>query len=126
MVPLAVALLASNQARWLAARQKVIAENVAQSDTPGFRASDLAPFSDMINKTSLGMSATNMGHMAEGVRLEKASARKEAASWDVSHSGNNVSVEQQMLKANEVHRAYALNTAITRAFARMMSASVKG
>lgn len=126
MVPLALSLLASNQARWLAARQKTIAENVAQSDTPGFRAADLRPFSEVLNRTGLGMAATSAAHIVEPARFEMTVARRDASSWDVTHSGNSVSLDEQMLKSNEVQRAYALNSAITRAFSRMMTASVKG
>ncbi len=125
MVPLALSLLASSQARWLAARQKTIAENVAQSDTPGFRAADLKPFSEVLNRTGLGMAATNAGHIVDANRFDKAIVKRDAHSWDITHSGNTVSLDEQMLKSSEVHRAYALNNAISRAFSRMMTASVK-
>ena len=46
--------------------------------------------------------------------------------WDVTHSGNSVSVEQEMMKAGDVNRAYALDTSIVKAFHRMYLASAKG
>jgi flagellar basal-body rod protein FlgB len=45
--------------------------------------------------------------------------------WETTYSGNTVSVEDQLMKAGEVSRGYALNTSIVKAFHRMMLASVK-
>ena len=43
----------------------------------------------------------------------------------VAPSGNSVSLEQELIKAGEVNRDYALNTSIVRSFHRMLMASVK-
>lgn len=127
MQPLALSQLASDQARWLVARQKIVAENVANSDTPGYRAKDLRSFSEALEQTKLTMATTSPQHMNDARGGEFAAAVKpEGGSWDVVHSGNNVSLEQQMLKANEINRAYSLNAAITKAFSRMLATSVKG
>ena len=126
MGPLSLVLLAGDQARWLAARQKTVAENIAHANTPGYRAADVQPFSAVLKNTALTPSATNANHLTEGVDFQKAIKRRESTPWDISHSGNSVSVDQQMLKASEVQRAYALNTAILKAFSRMTSASLKG
>ena len=45
--------------------------------------------------------------------------------WEVTHSGNNVSLEQELLKAGEINRAYRLNTSVAKAFHRMILASAK-
>ena len=45
--------------------------------------------------------------------------------WEIIHSGNSVSLEQEMIKAGEVNRAYALNTSVVKAFHRMLLASAK-
>jgi flagellar basal-body rod protein FlgB len=46
--------------------------------------------------------------------------------WDVTHSGNSVSMEQELIKAGEVNRSFALNAGILKAFHRMLLASAKG
>ena len=46
-------------------------------------------------------------------------------SWDVVHSGNSVSLEQEMMKAGDVNRDYSLNTAIVKSFHRMFMTSAK-
>jgi flagellar basal-body rod protein FlgB len=44
----------------------------------------------------------------------------------VTHSGNSVSLEQEMIKGGEVSGAFRLNTSILKAFHRMILASSKG
>ena len=53
-------------------------------------------------------------------------AIKDPGAWEVTHSGNSVSLEQEMIKAGEVNRTYSLNTSIVKAFNQMLMASIKG
>lgn len=126
MGPLYLLDLASQQARWLGLRQSAIAGNVSNVSTPGYRAQDVRPFEDVLARTGLDMAQTNPAHM----RLDSTDARgrlvKEGDSWETSLSGNSVNVEEQLMKAGEVSRGYALNTGVVRAFQRMMLAAVKG
>ena len=41
--------LAAQQARWLSARQVAVAENIANANTPGYRAADVPPFETVFN-----------------------------------------------------------------------------
>jgi flagellar basal-body rod protein FlgB len=102
--------LASQHNHWLATRESVIAGNIANANTPGYKELDIEPFSAVLDSTAARMTTTSPGHMVP----EQASVRAESETgkgrtWDVFHSGNNVSVEQELLKAGEVNRAYSLN-----------------
>ncbi|MFD2853698.1 flagellar basal body rod protein FlgB [Seohaeicola zhoushanensis] len=44
--------LASRKMEWLSARQKVIAENVANADTPGYKARDVASFAETLESVT--------------------------------------------------------------------------
>ena len=44
MQPIQLFELASRQAEWLATRQCVVAGNIANANTPGFKAKDVTPF----------------------------------------------------------------------------------
>jgi flagellar basal-body rod protein FlgB len=118
--------LASLQARWLAVRQATVAQNVANASTPGYSALDVTPFADVYDRFQTSLAATNAAHFHEDGVDSGGLAIKDGGAWEVTHSGNSVSLEQEMLKANEVNRAYSMNTAITKAFGQMMNASVKG
>jgi flagellar basal-body rod protein FlgB len=54
----------------------------------------------------------------------RATAKKD--SWEVVHSGNSVSLEQEMIKGSDVNRDYSMNAAIVRSFHRMVLSSAKG
>jgi flagellar basal-body rod protein FlgB len=118
--------LASLQARWLAVRQATVSQNVANASTPGYAAQDVTPFSDVYDHFQMTLAATNAAHFREdGLDASGLTAKDEGA-WEITHSGNSVSLEQEMLKANEVNRAYSMNTAISKAFGQMLNQSVKG
>lgn len=125
MNPIFLFNIASRQLQHLAARQAVIAGNIANANTPGYRARDLTPFRDLMDKTALTMAATHTGHLeANGAGTRPARATS-SAGWDVVHSGNSVSIEEQMMKSGEVSREQALNSGVVKAFNRMLALSVK-
>jgi flagellar basal-body rod protein FlgB len=125
MGPVYLLDLASQQSRWLALRQTAVAGNISNVATPGYRAQDVRPFDDVLARTGLDMAQTSGGHM----KLETSEARgrivKSPETWETTLSGNSVNAEEQLMKAGEVSRGYALNTGVVRAFHRMMLASVK-
>ncbi len=92
--------------KWHQARQKVLAQNVANANTPGYMAKDLkamevggagkarAPF-------SLTLARTNAAHIsAPGDSNANYEAQKEQG-WEISPSGNSVVLEEQMMKVTE-------------------------
>lgn len=126
MEPLYLFSLASTQARWLGIRQATIAENVANANTPGYKAAEVAPFSEFYEAAGPQMAATNSDHLSSDLFDLASISDKERTPWEVTYSGNTVSLDQEMLSANEVNRSYSLNTAITKAFGQMLAMSVKG
>jgi flagellar basal-body rod protein FlgB len=126
MQPIQLYGLISQHNEWLATRQCVVASNIANANSPGYKALDLEPFEAAMLSAQLRMEATQPGHLAP--EMTAATAAKEAEDedgWDVFHSGSSVSIEQEMMKGGEVSRAYSLNTNITKAFHRMMLASAR-
>jgi flagellar basal-body rod protein FlgB len=126
MAPVQLFDLASQQARWLSARQVTVAGNIANANTPGYTAVDVPPFEAVINDTNLSMTATNMLHIGADPIAPNAVPVKESSAWEVSHSGNSVSLEQELLKSGEVTSVASLNRAIVKAFNQMLMASLRG
>jgi flagellar basal-body rod protein FlgB len=117
--------LASRHAQWLSTRQATIAGNIANADTPGFKARDIEPFTEVLEKTQLAMAATAPRHLAtDGATVEAAGVGR-AESWSVKESGNSVTLEAELLKAGEVDRDFSLNTNIQKSFYRLLMTSVK-
>lgn len=117
--------LASRQAQWLAARQSTISGNIANANTPGYRARDIEPFADVLDKTKLAMAATNGGHIGLDTTRAEGTKVKKADTWDTVYSKNSVSLEQELIKAGEIDRQHSLNTSIVKAFHRMLMSSVR-
>jgi len=118
--------LASQQNHWLSVRQSVLAQNIANANTPGYKALDVTPFEAVLNETGIEMQKTRPNHMSPTNSAGSETDTQENAKWEVVHSGNSVSLEEQMLKAGEVANAYARNTSVMKTFHRMLLASTRG
>jgi flagellar basal-body rod protein FlgB len=105
--------------QYLNHRQRVIAQNVANSDTPDYRPQDLTKVNfDMIlkqieNKThtpasSLRLETTKDGHMPPGGELNEADERKQKQVYEVAPVGNAVVIEEQLIMAQETVMDYNL------------------
>src|SRR3954451_7732167 len=124
--PLYLFQLASSQARWLELRQSTIAANVANANTPGFKARDVEPFNNILDAMPVKLAVTSPSHIQVSAAETDTRATAKKQSWEVVHSGNSVSVEQEMIKAGDVNRDYSMNAAILRSFNRMLLTGVKG
>lgn len=117
--------LASRHAAWSSVRQATIAGNIANANTPGYRAAEVEPFSAILDKTHLAEARTNAAHLSMSAPGAAQVKMDEADAWTVSDNGNTVSLDQQMAKAAEVSSGFTLNTSIVRSFHRMVLASVR-
>ncbi len=94
--------MAGAMARHAATRQTAIAENIAQADTPGYKARDVASFADTYQDASgMAMRTTRAGHLMGSITHAPV-ARPIAGTGSESPNGNNVSLEAEMMKAVEV------------------------
>ncbi|GAA0648327.1 flagellar basal body rod protein FlgB [Brevundimonas lenta] len=94
---------------WLDERQRVVAQNVANADTPGYVARDLNQPTDFAAAMRSGggvqMTRTSAMHIApagQTARFESTAAPDSETTLD----GNAVVVEEQMLKMAESRMAY--------------------
>ena len=117
--------LASRHMTWLSERQAVTAANIANADTPGYRAQDVAPFSSYLNGPPIQLSATSPMHMQLTGSEASASSQTAGSSWGSGHSGNNVSIERELMTASSSSRMMSIDASLSRSFQRMILASVK-
>ncbi|MET0568998.1 MAG: flagellar basal body rod protein FlgB [Hyphomicrobiaceae bacterium] len=126
MGPIHLFNVASRANHWLSVRQSTIAENVANANTPGFKAQDVKPFGSVLDSMAGAMATTSPQHLSFAPAGSARAESTQVEGSEVLHSGNTVSLEKEMAKAGEVNRAFALNTNIVKAFHRMLMASTKG
>lgn len=112
--------LAGSNANWLSARQTLIAGNVANSSTPGYKSVDVKPFSEAMKSTGLTASRTHSMHLTSSSGSAGGVGTQLEESWETYHSGANVSLPQEMIKSGEVSTAYQLNTSVMKSFHRMV------
>ena len=91
-------------------RQQLLARNVANADTPGYRAQDLGGFAELVESggTAPGvpMLATRAGHQTGlGWGL---SERRVDAGGEASPNGNTVSLEEEMFRQADIRREHQL------------------
>jgi flagellar basal-body rod protein FlgB len=113
-LPLFAAL--SKRMSWLTARQTVLAENVANANTPGYVAKDLKELdfkSLMAHRASGGalqLAADQPGHIAPSAPASPAPVVRIAD--EHSLDGNGVSIEAQMMKVSTNAADYSVITAL--------------
>lgn len=123
MQPLQLFDTAFRRNEWLAQRQSLISANIANANTPGYKAKDIESFDDVMRK-AMPMSVTDPQHLSVGDSAGVArNANTDEA--EVLESGNNVSLEEEFLKSSDVSRNYSMNTQIIKAFSRMLQSATK-
>jgi flagellar basal-body rod protein FlgB len=105
-----------NRMRFLQARQKLLAENVANADTPGYKPKDIREVgvdaasrgSDQARRLTgpgaaagVNLATTNPGHIALGGPGRP--NEDKGASFETRPSGNAVNLETEMLKVSQNH-----------------------
>lgn len=105
---------------YLSTRQGVIAQNIANSDTPEYRPRDLtkvdfgAILQDVTGSNKIRMERTTSGHMTPGGDIHDARNRKSRMTYEVAPADNAVIIEEQMLKASKTTMDYNLMTNLMR------------
>ena len=126
MGPIHLFDVTSRANHWLTVRQSTIAENVANANTPGFKAQDVKPFESVLETMSLAVATTRPEHVSHAPGDHSRTEVRPEEGVEILHSGNTISLEKEMAKAGEVNRSFALNTSFLKAFHRMLMASTKG
>ncbi|MGH6872104.1 MAG: flagellar basal body rod protein FlgB [Rhizomicrobium sp.] len=97
---------------WLNARQGVLSQNVANSDTPGFMARDVKPmdFEDILKgetRTSPGLTITDPRHIAIAPDTMQGFEDTDSPDTESNPTGNTVSLEQEMIKVADTQGQFA-------------------
>ena len=116
MSNISVMHLAAQKAEWIATRQAVLAENIANVNSPNYRAKDVAPFEDTLAQF-------NMASSSPEAKLKIVSSQQNS---QVFESGNSVSLENELMKIGENNSQYSFNTNIMKSFHRMLLSTLKG
>jgi flagellar basal-body rod protein FlgB len=112
---------------WHQTRQKLLAENVSNADTPGFQPKDLrvptfAP-DGAATGGALGVARTDPGHFA-GAGARPGEDPRHARRFEVTPSGNAVSLEDEMLKVAQNQSDYQMAASLYQKSLQMLRTAV--
>ncbi len=104
---------------WLGQRQEVLSQNIANADTPGYRARDLKTydFREIVRRETqqINMALTAPNQMGgQRRRLRDFTEAETKIPYETRSDGNSVVIEEQMLKVNESGLKHQLTTELYR------------
>ncbi len=117
---------------WIGQRQEVLAQNIANADTPKYRAQDIEPFKfkDLVrSKSSSGLNMdTTAGSHLPGRRspVNDFKEVKDRRPFETNPVGNSVVLEEQMSKLSENGISHRLTTQLYKKHLNLFRMALRG
>jgi flagellar basal-body rod protein FlgB len=109
-------------------RQAVLAQNIANADTPGYKARDLKPldFKALANgeMNKLPLAVTQPGHIAFAGPNSRYAAGEQKTTFETAPTGNNVVIEEQMMQMQNNNIDYQTTTSLYQRMVAMFNTSL--
>ena len=115
MDPTGIALfdLADKRLAWADQRQALLAQNIANANTPGWRSRDVAPFASALKGAGVALAQTDPKHIAgTGIAAAGIIEDDNGAAPD----GNGVALERELSKVADTDAAHQLVTGLYRKY----------
>ncbi len=109
--------------RYLAARQKILSQNIANSDTPRYVAKDLKN-KDFSSGSGFSLFAADGVSYTTGIGRGVFRANEDKSAYEITPDGNRVSLEQQFIKVSETQEKYALVNGLMRKWKSIKSTAM--
>ena len=108
--------LAARRLAWAAKRQALLAQNIANANTPGFRPHDLQPFALSLARTSGAVLTQTQPNHLSGIGGDGPQQDITTQPPARAPDGNQVSLEQQLVKVADTQTSQELVTTIYRKY----------
>ena len=129
--------LIKERMNWVGQRQQVIAQNIANADTPEYRARDIKKFDfqrtlrEHTPNSKVGkgaaMRATHPMHLSGRVEsIASAASRADRKPYETAPDGNSVVLEEQMVKMNEAAVQHSAMVGLYRKHLKMIKLVIRG
>lgn len=107
----------TDKMKWHQARQGLLAENVANAETPGFRGRDLKPFNfadqvGALSSATVTTTVTQPMHISVTSQGGTAFEGQRMANFEITPEGNGVSLEDEMMKVTTNAMDYQAATSL--------------
>lgn len=113
-----------------AQNQDVLAQNIANADTPGYRAKELKPLDfahlALLESHRLEMKATSPEHLSGARAIQQFREDKVKKTYETTPVKNNVALEEQMAKVAYNNQEYLMTTNLYRKTASLFKIAING
>ncbi len=112
----------------LSRRQEIVASNIANIDTPGYRTKDIsfhATMSELIEGRSLDVRTTRGTHIGGPAAIPLEPEPMEIQGLPERTDRNNVSIDREMLNLTQTSGRYAAITQLLRSKFRTLTSSIQ-
>jgi flagellar basal-body rod protein FlgB len=128
--------LALDKMAWLNKRQEVLSHNIANADTPSFQPQELKPLDTRAALSSVGARstgqvslmpvATDPQHIVgpSGAHSGQPRVEGEKKPYETTIAGNQVVIEEQMVKVAETQANYEMATNLYKKYIDMMKTAL--
>ena len=117
--PIDVFALAEKRLSWIGHRQAVLAQNIANANTPGYVAQDLKPFAAVLAAQTQQAANDALAPVAESI-----ASSKDPAVSSRSLDGNAVVMDEQLEKIAETDTAHLLATNLYKKYASLFRTAI--
>ena len=116
---------------WLGQRQRVLAQNIANADTPDYVPHDLKPqeFRRMVERQAMATmkpEATQAGHIQSSSLSDNHRSVEQKERYETAPSGNAVVIEEQLINVAQTQNDYNAITNLYRKQVAMMKMALRG
>jgi flagellar basal-body rod protein FlgB len=111
----------------LTRRQQVVASNIANIDTPGYKTKEIsfhAAMEELLSGPASGMKATRPEHLGEWSFAPSEPVVYEVSDLPSRPDRNNVNIDSELLKLGETSFGYTVMTQLLRSKLRTISSSI--
>jgi flagellar basal-body rod protein FlgB len=99
--------LADKRLAWIDRRQELLAQNIANADTPGWRARDLTPFDGALTQAGVTPVMTDPKHLPGTIEY---TSGIQTAAGELTPDGNGVALDEQLSKVADTDATHELVT----------------
>jgi flagellar basal-body rod protein FlgB len=115
--PVSILDLSSTMARHAATRHSLISQNIANADTPGYKAQDVADFADVMKARAMDLQSGTSTAMTDMMAPTDRAVPG-------SPNGNTVSLEEELMRSARAQGDHEMAVSIYRTTLSMMKTAV--
>ena len=125
--PTDVFALAEKRLAWIGQRQDVLAQNIANANTPGYAARDIKPFGDVLAAEARRVASGRPGFtqvLASGTETGRGAAPVDRTVNERAMDGNAVALDEQLQKVAETDTAHQLAMNLYKKYANLFKTAL--